>query len=425
MRTLIAFLTVGIPLFAADWPQYRGPNRDDASPETGLLKDWPKDGPKLLWTYGDGGVGYSPPSVIGDRAYMTGGRDDDEFLIALDSKGNQVKEAWSVKIGPTFRFKGNSWSAGPSATPTVDGDLIYAIGGNGDLVAVDASGKENWRISLAKDLNGSVNPIGGGPKDLGWGYTASPLIDGDKLIVVPGGSKGTLAALDKKSGKVVWRSTELKEQAAYTSPMVTEIAGVKQYILLTNAGLASVGKDGKLLWTRPREQPYGTEVINSPLVKDGVIYTTVAAGNGASEAIKVVRDAGTWAFGLVYSNKNLMNHHGNVVRVGDYVYGSDQRAGWVCQKFSNGEVAWSERKLPSGSVTYADSRLYCYTEGDGTAALVEASEKGYAEHGRFKIPKQSTRRQPQGKIWTPPVVSGGRLFLRDQELLYCYDVKAK
>jgi outer membrane protein assembly factor BamB len=424
MRAVIA-LCLALPVFAADWPQYRGPNRDDVSPETGLLQSWPKEGPPLLWTFEGGGVGYSPPAVIGDRVYITGGRDDDEFLIALDAKGKEVKEAWAVKIGPTFRFKTNSWSAGPSATPTVDGDLIYALGGNGDLVAVDTTGKEKWRISLAKDLNGSVNPIGGGPKDLGWGYTGSPLVDGDKLIVVPGGSKGTLAALDKKTGKVLWRSTELKEQAAYTSPMAADIFGVRQYIILTNATLAGVGTDGKVLWNFRRAQPYGTEVINTPLVKDGFIYTTVAAGNGTCELRKIVRDAGVWTAGQPYSNKNLLNHHGNVVRVGDHIYGCDQRAGWVCLKFHSGEVAWSERKLPSGSVTYADGRLYCYGEGDGTTAIIEASEKGYKEHGRFKIPKQSKLKRPQGKIWTPPVVSGGRLFLRDQEFLFCFDVKTK
>jgi len=424
MRGAVALL-FALPLFAADWPQYRGPNRDDVSPETGLLQSWPKEGPALLWTFEAAGVGYSPPAVIGDRIYITGGRNDDEFLIALDAKGKEVKEAWTAKIGPTFRFKSNSWSAGPSATPTVDGDLIFALGGNGDLVAVDTSGKEKWRLSLAKDLNGSVNPIGGGPKDLGWGYTGSPLVDGDKLIVVPGGSKGTLAALDKKTGKVLWRSTELKEQAAYTSPMASDIAGVRQYIILTNATLAGVATDGKLLWNFRRERPYGTEVINTPLIKDGFIYTTVAAGNGASELKKIVRDRGIWTAGMPYSNKNLLNHHGNVVLVGDYIYGCDQRAGWVCQKFHTGDVVWSERKLPSGSVTYADGRLYCYAENDGTAAIIEASDKGYKEHGRFKIPKQSKLKQPQGKIWTPPVVAGGRLFLRDQELLFCFDVKAK
>ena len=429
MLIRIAFLVFPLAAIAADWPQYRGPNRDDVSLETGLLKAWPAGGPGLLWTFTDAGVGYSGPAIVDERLFLTGGRGDKEFLFALDLKSirdGTVRELWAVEIGPLFEFKSNKWSAGPSATPTVDGDRVFAVGGNGDLVCVDiTSGKAVWRVNMPKDLGGQVNPIGGGPRDLGWGFTASPLVDGDQLVCLPGGSKGTVAALDKKTGKVLWRSTELKDQAAYTSPMMTKIAGVKQYVILMNPGLAGVGTDGKLLWNYRRKQAYGTEVINSPVVEGGMIYTTVAAGNGASEGIKVVRDAGMWAFALVYSNKNLLNHHGNVVRVGDYIYGNDQRAGWVCQNFANGEIAWSERKLPSGAITFADGRLYCYTEGDGTAALVEASEKGWKEHGRFKIPMQSKLKQPLGKIWTPPVVSGGRLFLRDQELLYCYDVSAK
>jgi outer membrane protein assembly factor BamB len=413
----------------ADWPQYRGPTRDDISPETGLLKTWPKDGPKLLWTFADAGVGYSPPAVVGDRLYLTGGRGDREVLFALDLKAvadGTVKELWAVELGPTFRFKGNSWSAGPSATPTVDGNLVFALGGNGDLVCVDTAGKEQWRANLPKDLGGAVNPIGGGPRDLGWGFTGSPLVDGDKLVLIPGGSKGTVAALDKKTGKVLWRSTGLTDRAAYTTPMPMEVGGVKQYVVLTNETLAGVAAaDGKVLWAHKRKQPYGTEVINTPLVHDGHIYTTVAAGNGGCELVKVVRDGAEFGVGLVYDNKNLMNHHGNVVRVGDHVYGFGQGAGWACQEFKTGKIVWSERRaLRAGAVTFADGRLYCLAEDDGTVALAEATPKEWTEAGRFKLPKASNLRQPQGKIWTPPVIAGGRLFLRDQDLLFCYDIRA-
>ena len=428
MRSVVFALTA-VTCCAADWPQYRGPNRDDVSPETGLLAAWPAGGPALLWTYADAGVGYSPPAVVGDRVYLTGGRGDREVLIALDAKApanGAVKEAWTADVGPTFQWKGNSWSAGPSATPTVDGDAVYALGGNGDLVCVDAAtGKERWRSNLPKDLGAQVNPIGGGPKDLGWGFAGSPFIDGDSLVVVPGGSKGTLAALDKKTGAVRWRSTGLTDQAAYTSPMPFDAGGVRQYVILTNAGLAGVAaKDGAVLWRHRRPQPYGTEVINTPLISGDLIYTTVAVGNGGCELVRVEKDGDAFKATTVYANKNLMNHHGNVVLVNGRVFGFGQ--GWTCQDFKTGEVVWSERgKLRAGAVTFADGRLYCYTEDDGTAALVGAGEGGWKESGRFKIPRASKQRQPQGKVWTPPVVSGGRLFLRDQELVFCFDLKAK
>ena len=312
-------------------------------------------------------------------------------------------------------------------TPTVDGDLIFAIGGNGDLVCVDTAGKEKWRANLPKDLGAQVNPIGGGPANLGWGFTASPLVDGDRLICVVGGPKGTVAALDKRTGKVLWRSTGLTDRAAYTSPMAFEVGGVKQYVVLTNETLASVAAvDGKVLWTHKRKQAYGTEVINTPLVHDGMIYTTVAAGNGGCELVKVEQTAGEFKATSVYENKNLANHHGNVVRVGDHIFGNGQGPGWVCQDFKTGAIVWSERaKLRSGAVTFADGHLYCFAEDDGTVALVEANTKEWKETGRFKLPRASKLRQPLGKVWTPPVVAGGRLFLRDQDLLFCYDVKGQ
>lgn len=423
MRCASLLLLLAGTACAADWPQYRGPNRDDVSKETGLLQSWPKDGPPRLWTFDGTGIGYSGPAVVGDRVYITGGRDDREFLIAVDAKSG--KEQWATDIGPTFRWKGNNWSAGPSATPTVDGERVFALGGNGDLLCANAAdGKELWRVNLPKDLDARINPIGGGPKDLGWGFAFSPLVDGDRLICAVGGPKGALAAMDKTTGKPVWRSKEIPDLAAYTSPMPLEVGGVKQFALLTNVGLYGIAAaDGKLLWSQKPKQPYGTEVINSPVIKDNAIFITVQAGNGVSELVTVSKSGDEFKVDVVYSNKNLLNHHGNVVRVGDHIYGFG--VAWTCLDFKTGEQVWTERKLGSGAVTYADGRLYCYTENDGTAALAEANPAAWKEHGRFKIPQASKQRQPQGKVWTPPVVANGKLFLRDQELLFCFDVKAK
>jgi outer membrane protein assembly factor BamB len=297
----------------------------------------------------------------------------------------------------------------------------------GHLVCVEAaSGKEIWRRELPTELEAEINPIGGGPKKLGWGFTWSPLIDGNKLICAPGGPKGTLAALDKQTGEVLWRSTELTDQAAYTSPMAADFGGVRQYVILTNQGLSSVDAgDGRLLWRHLAAPRYGTEVVNTPHIVGDHVYVTVGSGSGGCELIRVLKEGAEFKIEEIYKNKNMSNHHGNVVVVGDHVYGASGR-GWVCQDFKTGEVVWStQRQFPAGATVYADGRLYCYSEQDGTTVLVEASTAGWNEQGRLALPKQSTLRKPSGKVWTPPVVCDGRLYLRDQELLYCYDVSGK
>jgi len=412
----------GLP--AADWPQYRGPQRNDVSSETGLLAEWPAGGPKLLWTFGEAGIGYSGMAVVGDRLYTIGGRGDAEFLLALDTSGPAPRELWAAKVGPVFEWSGNKWSAGPSATPTVDGDLIYALGGNGDLVCVEtSSGKEVWRQNLPADMEAEVNPIGGGPKKLGWGYTWSPLALGDMLLCLPGGPKGTMAALDKRTGNVLWRNADVTDQAAYTSPIVAEIGGVRQCIALTNQGVIGVAVEGgKLLWNYRRR--FSTEVVNTPIVQGDLVYVTVGAGQGC-DLIRVTKAGDAFATDVVYANKNMTNHHGNTLLYQDHVYGFSEGKGWICQNLASGEIVWSERtKMRAGSLTCADGRLYCVGEDDGTVVLIEATTSGWKEAGRFKIPQQSKQRKPSGKIWTPPIVSGGRLFLRDQELLFCYDIKA-
>jgi outer membrane protein assembly factor BamB len=412
----------------ADWPQYRGPSRDDISVETGLLQEWPEGGPPLVWTFAETGIGYSGPAIVGERLYITGDRGESAYLIALDlnkAGGGSVAEAWATRIGPAFEWEGNRWSAGPSATPTIDGDRVYALGGMGQLVCVEAaSGKEIWNRDLPVDLEAEVNPIGGGPKKLGWGFTWSPLVDGDKLICVPGGPKGTLATLNKTTGEVIWRSAELTDQAAYTSPMAAEFGGVRQYVILTNQGVSGVAADdGRLLWKH--SQRNSTEVINTPHIYGDCVYVTIGTGSGGCELIRIVKDGDAFKTESVYQNKNVANHHGNVIVVDGHVYGASGR-GWVCQDIETGELDWSAvRVFPAGSMVCADGRFYCYSEQDGASALVEISTEGWQQHGRFPLPKQSTLRKPNGKVWTPPVVSGGRLYLRDQELLFCFDVSAK
>jgi outer membrane protein assembly factor BamB len=427
MRCTVLFAIVAASLVAADWPQFRGPNRDGTSAEAGLFQEWPAGGPKLLWTFTECGVGYAGPAIVGDKLYLAGGRGPDEFLFALDLKANPPKELWNAKIGPLFTWKGNSWNAGPNVSPTVDGDRVYALGGFGDLICVDAAtGKEVWRKNLPRDLGGAVNPIGGGledPTPLGWGYSAAPLVDGDKLICVPGGKLGLVAALDKKTGKVLWRSTGLTDEASYSSPVVAEIGGVRQYVVVINAGIAGIAAaDGKVLWNYKRSPEYDDVAIAAPLVKGDLIFATVGFNQGC-DCVRVTGKDGAFTVEKVYSNTEMQNRDSGVVRVGDLIFGHSEKGGWICMDLPTGKVKWSDRGIGRGSVLVADGRLYCTAEKGGTVALVEPNGEEWKEKGRFKLPKESKQRKPSGGLWTYPALADGKLYIRDQELLFCFDVK--
>lgn len=416
---------------ADDWPQFRGPHRDGVSLEKGLRNSWPKDGPPLLWTSAQLGLGYSGPAIVGNRLYISCGRGDAEYLVAFDletAKGTPPRELWAVKIGPLFQWKGNSWNKGPNASPTVGGGMVYALGGFGDLLCVAAdNGKEQWRKNLPRDFGGEVNPIGGGleePTPLGWGYASSPLLDGNQLICVPGGKRGLLSALDAKSGALIWQSKEVPEQACYSSPLAVEVGGVRQYVQAVNAGMVGVAaRDGKLLWTYRRSPAYDDAVISMPVFQDNYVFASVGFGQGC-DLLKLNPQGSETAVEKIYSNKAIENRDGGVVLVGGHVYGcSDNRAGWFCQDFKTGKIIWSERgKLGRGSVTCADGKLYCCAEEGGLVVLVQASDKGWNELGRLKLPRTSPLRQPSGRLWTHPVISGKKLYIRDQELLFCYDL---
>ncbi|HEV3143271.1 MAG TPA: PQQ-binding-like beta-propeller repeat protein [Gemmataceae bacterium] len=424
-------ILIAAQLMADDWPQFRGPNRDGISKETGLLKQWPKDGPPLLWTFSAAGLGYSGPAVVGDRLYMSGGRGDSDVIFALDLKsldGGKPKELWSAKIGPLFQWKGNNWNNGPNASPTVDGEFVFALGGAGDLLCVEAgSGKEVWRKNLPRDLLGEVNPIGGGAEDptpLGWGYAWAPLVDGEQLICVPGGKQGLLAALDKKSGKVLWQSKEVTDQATYSSPIVAEIGGIRQYICVTNPGIVGIAaKDGKLLWRYLRDPAYDDVVIATPIFHDNYIFSSVGFTQGC-DLIKLAPTGSEIKVEKVISDRSIQNRDGGTVLVGDHLYCYSEDSGWVCHEFKTGKPAWAERdKLGRGSLTYADGNLYCCSEKGGNVVLIEATPKGWTEKGRFKLPRESTQRRQLGGLWTHPVIANGRLYIRDQEFLYCFNLK--
>ncbi len=427
LRAVIALVLaafVGIAAHADDWPQWRGPNRDGISKEKGLLKKWPADGPKLLWTLKDGGVGYSAPAVVGDSLYNLGAWDGDGYVYAVDVKSGKRK--WAVKLCPVFSWKGNVWNEGPSASPTVDGDLVFALSGNGDLVCVDKSGTEKWRKNLPKEMGGEVNAIGGGPEKLGWGWTWSPLVDGDKLIIVPGGKGGLLAALDKKTGKLIWQSITVKVQASYSSPVVATVGGVKMYVQMTNEGVYGFDPDnGKQLWFFVK--PADDVVIPTPVFdKDQVFVSSWKSKGGdlikLTAAGKAINAAGA------DNNPKMDNREGGVVIVGGFLFGHFEGSGLACFDLKSLEKpVWSNRRMERGSIIWADDRLYYYNSETGDVLLLEAATTKPAKvdnlvQGKF-TPVASTKRKPNGKAWTHPVIADGKLYIRDQELLHCYEIK--
>jgi outer membrane protein assembly factor BamB len=420
LGSLFLVLTFVAGSLADDWPEWQGPGRTNVSKETGLLRSWPKDGPKLLWTFKNAGVGYSGPAVVGDLLYSMGARGESEYVIVLDVKTG--KELWSKPIGETFTFKGNNWGDGPRSTPTLNGDKVYALGGQGELVCMDAhSGKTIWHHNLYKDYDGWVMDNYGVAK-VGWGYCEGPLVDGKHVVVTPGGDKGLLVAFDKETGKEIWRSHDAKGKAPYSSIIVAQIGGERQYIQAMDKGMVGVSpNDGKLLWHYPKE--FTDMAINTPIFHDQQLFVTAGWDQGCY-VIRPPKEAKGTEPTKVYEKK-FSNEEGGVVLVGDHVYGFFDNKGWVCLKFADGEEAWAEKtKLGKGSLTCANGDLYCYSDSDGTAALVSADPaKKWDEKGRFTIPQKSDLRKPSARIWTHPVVSNGRLYLRDQELIFCYEVK--
>jgi len=393
---------------AEDWPQWRGPNRDGKSADTGLLKQWPAGGPKLAWKATGLGKGYANMSVAAGRLFTMGDKDGAGYVMALSAADGKI--LWATKVGAPGSPDAPGWSyPGPRCTPTISGDLAFALDAWGEMICVSvANGKEQWRKNFGKDFGG---------KPPTWGYSESPLVDGDQVVVTPGGSKGAMVALDKKTGRLLWQSKDFTDEAHYSSIVIAEIDGTRQYVQLTAASVVGISpKDGSVLWQAPRKG--NVAVIPTPIVAGNLIYVT-SGYNAGCNLFKVTPNAGKFSVEQVYANKLMGNHHGGVVKVGEYLYGYSDSKGLACQDFQTGEIVWAEKeKIKKGCVSYADGALYCREEDTGTMVLLDASPAGYQEKGRFLQPDRA-----QEKAWPHPTIANGKLYLRDQDVLLCYDVK--
>ena len=395
IANVLLLLTASV--HAADWPQWRGPARDGISQETGLLASWPQGGPRALWTANGLGEGYSAVSVAGGRAFTQGQRGSRHYVIAIDVKSGA--KAWETSVGGEFNeSRGN----GPRGTPTVDGTRLYALSPDGVLACLDAaSGKVVWQQNIVRTYRGSVPP---------WGISESPLIDGERVIVMPGGRGASLVALNKNDGTVVWRSGD--DGAGYSSAVIGEFEGVRQIIAMNDSAVVGVRADnGQQLW-RYTKVSNQTANIATPIVRNGLVFVSTEYESGGA-LLKV----GAKAASEVYFTRNMRNHYSSSVLVDDVLYGFNS-AVLTAMRFSTGEVLWRNRSVGKGSLAYADKHLYVLGE-DATLALVEARPEQYREVSRFNI-KQS--RYPS---WSPPVIADGRLYVRNQDGLIAFDIRAK
>jgi hypothetical protein len=408
---LAAVSAVAADLKPDDWPLFRGPKRTGISADKGLLKEWPKAGPAQVWKCEGTGIGFSSVSLVGNHIFTMGDLKDGCYLFGIDRARGEI--VWKVKIGGV----GGNYK-GPRCTPSTDGDSVFALGQFGDLVCCDVNdGTERWRKNLKKDFKGQEG---------GWNYTESPLIDGEKLICTPGGPEASMLALNKKNGEVIWKGVipDGGEAAGYSSIVTADIDGVRQYIQLMANGLASFSADaGALLWrygTKKERFGGNTANIPTPIVRGNQVFASAGYGRGGA-LLTISKSSGKFTAKEEYWKHDLNNKHGGVILVGDYLYGDLDSDGQIwCAEFKTGKIKWSKPEHGKGngsaSITYADGMLNV-RYSNGWVSLVKP-EDGF-EVSTFKIANGSH------DTWAHPVVVGGRMYIREQNILWCFDVKAR
>ncbi|MGH9314382.1 MAG: PQQ-binding-like beta-propeller repeat protein [Vicinamibacterales bacterium] len=397
--TAVVTVLAGMALSAAEWPQWRGPRRDGVAAETGLLKTWPSEGPPLAWRASGAGNGYSSFAVAGGRLYTLGAKGPQEFVIAYEVASG--KSLWEAPIGPRLaQDRGD----GPRGTPTIDGNRVYAIGGRGDLACVDlTTGKKIWGVSFPGTFSATIP---------NWGYAESPLVAGDRVIVNAGGDDASIVAFEKVTGKVLWKSGN--DRAAYSSAMLHEAGGVRQAIFFTATNALGVDvANGRILWTYNRANN-DTANVSTPVVRGDRVFISSDYGTGGG--LLQLSPSGGGAKEL-YFTADMRTHHNTAVLVGDHMYGFSSSI-LTAMKFDDATVAWKNRSVGKGSLVAAEGQLYLFGE-NGVAGLADATPQAYRERGRFQIKSGNL------PTWTHPVVSDGRLYLRDQDSIYAYDVKAR
>lgn len=402
MRTACLLLSIALlPLASAEWNQWLGPDRDGKSPESGLLASWPESGPEKVWQVESLGEGYSSLAFANGILFTQGVKDGKQYLIALDAETGKI--AWETEHGRPYS---NRRGGGPRGTPTVDGDRVYALGGDGNLICADAStGAKIWEKHLLRTYRA---------RNINWGISESPLVDRDRLVVNAGGRGASIVALDKSTGDELWKTQS--DEAGYSSGVAVEIDGVRQYVFFTGeAAVGVLATNGELLW---RYQPVSNTTANvaTPVVRDNLAFFSSSYGTGCA-LLRLESAGGSTTASEVYFNRDMRNHYSTSILIDGHLYGFSGRI-LTAMEFETGEVAWRDRSVGKGQMIHAEGRLYILSD-DGVVGLVEPNPGEYREISRFEI---GSRDYP---TWTLPVIADGTLYLRDQERLYAYNVKAR
>ncbi len=389
---------------ASSWPRFHGPKGDNISTETGLLKEWPEQGPKLGFVAKGLGSGFASVTIAGGLIYTCGNVDGKTTITALDLKGNIL---WQVANGAAWTGD----SEGTRGTPTIDGDRLYHESPLGEVVCLNAkNGEKVWNLNILKEF---------GSKNITWALAESLLIDGDRVICCPGGPNSAVLALDKMTGKTVWKSPSADgDLAGYGSPSLVECRGLRMILTMTSRAVIGVDADtGDLLFRFPHKTSYNVNALK-PIFHDGQVFVSTGYGAG-SLMLKLNVNGNKVTAEKAWDTKALDNHHGGVLLLDGYLYGSSHRGSWVCLDWKSGKTMYQDRGVGKGSLTYAEGMLYTLSERS-KMGLVKATPEGHEPISEFKIPEGG-----EGLSWAHPVVCGGRLYIRHGDFLYAYDVRAK
>lgn len=416
-RVLVAWILIAAARGAGmgraagqDWPQWQGPGRDNVSGERGLLARWPEGGPAMVWSASGCGKGFSTVAVADGVIYTSGSTNGETFVIAFDLEGRalwQAPNGGSWEAAPRMAWAKNY--DGARGTPTVADERVYHLGESGTLTAFDGrKGTSVWSLDIAKRF---------GAECPNYGYTESVLVDGDRLICCPGGTKGFMVALDRKTGETVWANTNIQEGVGFGSAILVEGKGLRQIVTMTEEGIIGVeASAGKLLWRHPFTNRRKNN-IPTPVHRQGFILASTGYGGG-SILLRLSYDDRKASVSEVWSNDNLDSMYGGFVVMDGCVYGAaNRKPAWVCLDFETGRLRYREPGKAMGAATYADGMLYCLDQ-EGRMALVRCTPERHEVISHFTVPSGGA-----GKYWSCPVVCGGRLYVRHADRLYAYRVR--